>query len=89
MYKVHIMFLVCYIIALIAAYFMKIYIYKIATKAIINKKLSTGIFALFPVEGEKAVELAKGYINAAKIVFWFVVIFFPFLFVISIIQGSI
>jgi len=89
MSKAHLAFIIAYIIALTAAHFLRIGICKVATKAIENEKLSTGIFSLFPVEGKKAVELAKGYIKAAKIVFWFVVFFFPFLFVISMLQGSI
>lgn len=89
MSKTHLMFIFAYMIALIAAYSIKIGMHKVATKAIKDEKLSTGIFSFFPVEGKRAVELAQGYIKAAKIVFWFVVFFFPFLFVISIIQGSI
>lgn len=56
-------FLVCYLIAVIAAYFVKKGTYRIAIKAIKEEKLSTGIYSLFPVQGKRAVELAQGHIR--------------------------
>jgi hypothetical protein len=63
--------------------------FKIASEAIKNQKLTTGIFALFPVEGKKAVDLACGYIRVSKISFWFAVFFLPIIYIISIYQGYI
>lgn len=80
--------IIIYIVAIIVAYFLKKAVFKIAHKAIKNKKLTTGIYLLFPVEGEQAVRLAKSYISAVKIVFWFIVFIFPFMFIISIKIGA-
>lgn len=76
-------------IAVIAAYFLKKVTYKIANKAIKEEKLSTGIYSFIPIEGKKAVELAQGYIKGINITFWFVVLFFPLLFVLFLLQGAI
>ena len=82
-------FLVCYLIAVIAAYFVKEGTYRIATKAIKEKKLSTGIYSLFPVQGKRAVELARGHIRGVNIAFWFVVLFFPLIFILGLLQNAI
>jgi len=59
---------------------MRIKVRNDSYKAIKDKKLSIGIYRIFPVEGEQAVKLAKGYINAANITFWFTIFIFPFMF---------
>jgi hypothetical protein len=82
-------FLVCYLIAVIAGYLLKKVTYRIATKAINDKKLSAGLYKFFPVEGDKAVELAKGHIRGVNIAFWFIVLFFPFIFILGLLQGAI
>ena len=82
-------FLVCYLIAVIAAYFAKKSTYRIATKAIKEEKLSTGIYSLFPVQGKRAVELAQGHIRGVNIAFWFIVLFFPFIFILGLLQNAI
>jgi len=82
-------FLVCYLIAVIAAYFVKKSTYRIATKAIKEEKLSTGIYSLFPVQGTRAVELAQGHIRGVNIAFWFVVLFFPLIFILGLLQNAI
>jgi len=61
---------------------------KIAEKAIADKKLSTGIYRFFPIEGDQAVRLAKGYIAGIKIVFWFFVLFLPFVFSLSVLNHA-
>jgi hypothetical protein len=82
-------FLVCYLIAVIAAYLLKKATYRIATKAIKEEKLSSGIYSLFPVEGKRAVELAQGHIRGVNIAFWFVVLFFPLIFILGLLQNAI
>jgi hypothetical protein len=82
-------FLVCYLIAVIAAYFVKKSTYRIATKAIKEEKLSTGIYSLFPVQGKRAVELAQGHIRGVNVAFWFVVLFFPVIFILGLLQNAI
>ncbi len=73
-------FFVISAIGLLAAFFLKKFVIKTAENAIAEKQLSTGIYRLFPVEGDQAVRLAKGYISGIKILFWFVVLFFPFMY---------
>ena len=79
----------CYIVAVLSAHFLKKITNRIANKAIEEKNLRTGIFTLYPVEGQRAVELAKGYIRGAKIYFWFVTLIFPFIFILLLINGAI
>ncbi|MBI5676862.1 MAG: hypothetical protein HZC48_13765 [Nitrospirae bacterium] len=80
MNKTKIVALILYVIAVICAYLLRTKMRNDSYKAIKDKKLSIGIYRIFPVEGEQAVKLAKGYINVANIVFWFTVCFFPFIF---------
>ena len=75
-------FLILYAIAVAAAVLLRKATDKIAKKAIEERRLSTGIYRIYPIEGEQAVRLAKGYIAGSKITFWFVVLFFPFIFVL-------
>lgn len=89
MSEIRVKFLVCYIIAVLSAYLLKRLTYRASTKAIKEEKLSIGIYRLFPVEGKRAVELAKGHIRVANICFWFVVFFFPFIFILALLQGAI
>lgn len=89
MSEIRVKFFIIYFIAVMAAYIYKKGVCRIADKAIKEEKLSTGIYVLFPIEGKKAVELAKGYIRTAKIAFWFVVLFFPFIFILGLLQGAI
>lgn len=80
--------IIIYFVAITVAYLLKKVVFKIAHKAIKDKKLTTGIYRLFPVEGEQAVRLAKSYIWAVKIVFWLFVFIFPFMFFMSIKMGA-
>lgn len=88
MSEIRIKFFIAYSIAVICAYFLKKVTYRIASKAIHEERLSTGIYSLFPVNGEKAVELANGYKRGVNITFWFVVLFFPLIFILSYFQGA-
>lgn len=89
MSEMRIKFFVIYIIALLTAYMLKKGIYRMATRAIKEEKLSSGIYRLFPVEGERAVGLANGYIRGVNIYFWFILIFFLLVFILGLIQGAI
>jgi len=89
MYKDRIIMSIAYIAAVLSAYWLRKITYSIATKAIKQKKLSTGIYTLNPVEGEKAVEIAKGYIRGVNIYFGFVILIFPLIFVLLLINGAI
>lgn len=80
---------IVYILAVFSAHLLKKFTYRIANKAIEEQKLSTGIYTLFPVEGKRAVELAKGYIAGVKIYFWFVVLIFPLGFIMLLIHHAI
>jgi len=73
-------FLILYAIAIASAVLLRKATDKIAKKAIEEKRLSTGIYRIYPIEGEQAVRLAKGYISGSKIVLWFVILIFPFMF---------
>lgn len=73
-----------YIAVVFAGYLLRKIVYRMAEKAIREKSLSTGIYRFFPVQGEEAIRLAKGYMSAVNIVFWFIVLVFPFMFIISI-----
>ena len=72
----------------ILALFMKYSSSKTLERAIAEKKLASGLFSFFPVEGEQAVVLAKGYIRGFRIVFWFQILFLPFLFVLDLIRRT-
>lgn len=89
MSEIRIKFLILYIVAVLSAYVTKWGVTRVATKAIKDRKLSTGIYRLFPIEGETAVELAKGYIRGVNVIFWFIVLFFPLLFLWSLLEGTI
>lgn len=78
MTELRLKFVAIYAIAVASAFLLKKMTFKTAMKAIEEKRLSTGIYYLFPIEGEQAVRLAKGYIAGSKIYFWFVVLIFPF-----------
>jgi len=84
-----IQFLASEVVMVVVAYLLKVITYKTANKAIATKRLSTGIYYFFPIEGERAVRLAKGYISGVKIVFWFSVLFIPFIFVIAVFNGTV
>ncbi len=84
-----IIFIVGQAIMLPVAFLLRLVITKIAEKAIIDKKLSTGIYRFFPIEGDQAVRLAKGYISGIKIAFWFFVWILPFIFVLSVLNRGI
>jgi hypothetical protein len=68
------------------AFLLKKVTFKVAEKAIAEQKLTTGIYRFFPVEGEQAVQLAKGYISGVRIVFWFLIFFFPMLFILRLLD---
>jgi len=87
--KIYSIFSLAYLVHLVLAYLLRKVVYKIASKAIENKKLNTGIFSIFPVEGDRAVELARGYVRASILSFWFSVFFIPFIFIIAIFKGSV
>ena len=89
MSKTHVIFAVAYILHLGLAYYLKKIINKITSKAIEEKKLCSGIFSMFPVEGERAIELANGYRRAAIMQMWFSAFFMPFIFFIARAQGAI
>lgn len=82
-------FIVCEVIMVICAFCLKIVVFKIANKAITEKKLSTGIYRLYPIEGEQAVKLAKGYISGTRIAFSFFIFFIPLVFILSVLNGTI
>ena len=77
MTELRLKFLAIYAIAVASAYFLKRGTLKTATKAIEERKLTTGLYRFFPIEGDQAVRLARGYINGSKIYFWFIVLLFP------------
>lgn len=79
-------FIVGQAIMLPVAFLLRSGITKNAEKAIIKRKLSTGIFRFFPIEGDQAVRLAKGYISGIKIAFWFFVWILPFIFALSVLN---
>ncbi len=79
---------VIYAIAVLVAYVLKQIVRKMAEKAIKEKRLSTGIYRIIPVEGDQAVRLAKGYIFGVNIFFWFVIFIFPFMIIVSIKLGA-
>lgn len=83
-----IIFATAELIMLIVAFFLKKVTFKIAEKAIAEKKLTSGIYSFSPLEGEQAVILAKGYISGVKIVFWFIILFLPFLFVLRLLNST-
>lgn len=88
MSEIRIKLLVIYFLAVFFAYLAKKSTERIANRAIEEQKLSTGIYRFFPIEGNKAVELAKGYIAGAKIVFWFVVIIIPLILLWHVFLGD-
>ena len=73
-------------IMLLSAFLLRSVITKIAEKAIADRKLSTGIYHFFPIEGDQAVRLSKGYISGIKIAFWFFVLILPFIFLLSVLN---
>jgi hypothetical protein len=75
--------LLIYAVAVASAYVLKKVTHRMCRKAVAEKKLSTGIYRFFPVEGEKAVRLANGYMRGVKIYFWFMVFIFPFMYFIT------
>ncbi len=81
-----IIFIMAQAIMLPVAFLLRSVVTKIAEKAIIDKKLSTGIYRFFPIEGDQAVRLTKGYISGIKIAFWFFVWILPFIFVLSVLN---
>lgn len=89
MSEIRIKYFIVYVVAVISAYLLKKVTYRIATKAIKEEKLSTGIYKFFPVEGKRAVELAQSHIRGINIYFWFMVLFFPFIFILALLQGAI
>ncbi len=82
-------FMAIYLIAVFSAYLLKKGICRTADTAIEKKKLSTGVYSLFHVEGEIAVKLAKGYIRGVNIYFWFIVLCFPLGFLLALYYGAI
>ena len=82
-------FLLIYLAALLSAQALKIITFKIANKAIKDERLASGLYSFYPIEGKKAVELAKGYIRGVQIYFWFNVLFFPLCFLILYFSGAI
>ena len=88
MSETRIITIIIYIAVVIVAFFLKKAVFRLANKAIIDKKLSTGVYRLFPVEREKSVQLAKSYKTAIKILFWFIVFIFPFMFIMSVKIGA-
>ena len=79
-----IIFVVGQVIMLPIAFFLRNVVTKTAEKAIADRKLTTGIYRIFPIEGDQAVRLAKGYLSGIKIAFWFFILILPFIFVLSI-----
>ncbi|PNU20354.1 hypothetical protein C2E25_07990 [Geothermobacter hydrogeniphilus] len=78
-----IVFIIIYTIALTISCFLRKLTHKVAKEAIEKKCLNIGIYSLFPIKGEKAVEIANGYIKVSNIIFWFVAIFFPFVYLVK------
>jgi len=72
-----------YLVAVASAYALVRVTNRMCRRAIAEKKLTTGIYRFFPVEGEKAVRLAEGHMRGARIYFWFVVFIFPFIYFIT------
>ena len=87
MFNIHFVFLAAWILFVGIAFLLRRNVSKIADMAIKEKTLRTGIYRFFPIEGERAVEVATGYKAGIRIVFWFSLLFLPFLYIISIIQG--
>jgi len=54
-----VMALILYIFAVTIAYLLKSIVKKIAEKAIRERKLSTGIYRLIPIQGDQAVRLGE------------------------------
>jgi len=84
-----VIFVVGQVIMLPIAFLLRSEITKLAEKAIADKRLSTGIYHFFPIEGDQAVRLAKGYIAGIKIAFWFFVLILPFVFSLSVLNRGI
>jgi len=79
-----IIFIVGQAIMLPIAFLLRRIVTTIAEKAIVNRKLTTGIYRFYPIEGDQAVRLAKGYLSGIKIAFWFFILILPFIFVLSV-----
>lgn len=89
MSEIRIKMLAIYFLAVFFAFVVKKSTERIANRAISEQRLSTGIYRFYPIEGNKAIELAKGYIAGARIVFWFIVIVFPLIFLWHVFLGDI
>ncbi len=84
-----IIFVVGQAIMLSIAFLIRSVVTKIAEKAIADRRLTTGIYRIFPIEGNQAVRLAKGYISGIKIAFWFFILILPFIFILSVLNRGI
>jgi hypothetical protein len=84
-----IMFVAGQAIMLPIAFLLRSIVTKIAEKAIADRRLTTGIYLFFPIEGDQAVRLANGYISGIKIAFWFFTLILPFIFILSLLNRGI
>jgi len=66
-----------YILVVGVAFILRYLVKNKYKKVIRDKSLSTGIYRFFPLEGDDAVRVAKGYLNGVNILFWFLAIIFP------------
>jgi len=66
-----------YILVVGTAYILRYMTISKFKKVIRDKSLTTGIYRFFPLEGDDAVRVAKGYLNGANLLFWFLAIIFP------------
>ncbi len=88
MFKTIINMVITYVICVIIAYSLKKHIVRIANLAIRDQELAVGVFKYFPAHGKRAVELAKGYIFAVRLIFWFIVVIFPLVFLFLYMSGG-
>ena len=66
-----------YILVVGVAFILRYLVKNKYKKVVRDKSLTTGIYRLFPLEGDDAVRVAKGYLNGVNLLFWFLAIIFP------------
>ena len=66
-----------YILVVGTAYILRYMTISKFKKVVRDKSLTTGIYRFFPLQGDDAVRVAKGYLNGVNLLFWFLAIIFP------------
>ena len=66
-----------YILVVGTAFILRFWTINKYKKVVRDKSLTTGIYRFFPLEGDDAVRVAKGYLNGVNLLFWFLATIFP------------